>query len=488
MLRRQFLLSTGIAGLLVACGGGESDQTTSSLIVLAWNNQAIDVVRRLVPGPPMVSRSLAMLHTAMYDAWTAYDPVALSSTTGSALRRPVSERTAENKSMAMSYAAYAILKDQYPAEQPYFDQLMTRLGYKLSTETAPESPAGIGNLAAQALLAQRHHDGANQLGDMTPSGIAFADYTAYASVNEALVVSESTPLAGIRAPARWQPLRFVNLNGQLQTQGYLGAHWGNVKPASLASSDQFRPTPPATLGSSEYVDQCSQMVEISAGLGEREKVIAEYWADGPRSETPPGHWCTMAQYVVSRDSMSEDDAVKLFFALTTAMFDASIATWESKRYYDYVRPITAIRYLFNGKMIKGFSPGGPAAGLQDIVGERWTPFQATTFPTPPFPEYTSGHSGYSASAAEVLRQFTGRDAFGASYTQTANSLAFDKKVPTQPVRLQWDTFTAAANEAGLSRLYGGIHFMQGNTSGLDLGRKVGAHAMNYARRLWSGQI
>jgi hypothetical protein len=390
--------------------------------------------------------------------------------------------------MAMSYAAYAILKDQYPAEQPYFDQLMARLGYKLSTEMAPESPAGIGNLAAQALLAQRHHDGANQLGDMTPSGVAFADYTAYAPVNTAMFVGEATSRSGIQAPSRWQPLRFVNVNGQLQTQSYLGAHWGNVKPASLTAPDQFRPTPPAAFGSQEFQDQCSQLVELSAGLGDREKVIAEYWADGPRSETPPGHWCTLAQVVVERDGLGEDDAVKLFFALTTAMFDASIATWESKRYYDYVRPITAIRYMFNGKIIKGFGPDGPTVDLQDIAGELWTPFQATTFPTPPFPEYTSGHSGYSASAAEVLRQFTGSDAFGAGYTQAANTLAFDKKVPTQPVRLHWETFSAAANEAGLSRLYGGIHFMQGNTSGLDLGRKVGAQAMNYARRLWSDQV
>lgn len=486
MLRRNFLIGTGLTGLLMACGGTESSASDQTVVV-QWNNQAIDVVRRLLPGPPMVSRTMAMLHTAMYDAWSAYDNVALSTTTGSGLRRPASEHTVGNKAMAMSYAACAVLKDQYPSEFVYFDQLMSRYGYKLSTDTTPGTPAGIGNLAANAVLAARHHDGANQLGDMTPSGIAFADYTGYNARNTPLVVSDPTSLASIQSPEHWQPLRFANANGVLQTQGYLGAHWGLVKPASLQSGSQFRPASPAPIGSGEFVDQSEQLVQIAAGLSEREKVMAEYWADGPRSETPPGHWCTFAQYVVARDKLTDNDAVKLFFALTTAMFDASIATWEAKRYYDYVRPITAIRYLFNEKQISGFTPAGPAFGTQAILGQVWTPFQAKTFPTPPFPEYTSGHSGYSASAAEVLRQFTGNDGFGASYTQAPASLMFDNKVPSQTVQLHWQTFTEAANQAGMSRLYGGIHFMQGNTSGLELGRKVGTHAMSYAKGLWTGQ-
>jgi hypothetical protein len=160
----------------------------------------------------------------------------------------------------------------------------------------------------------------------------------------------------------------------------------------------------------------------------------------------------------------------MFFALTNAILDASIATWEAKRFYDYVRPITAIRWLFEGHRIEGWR--GPGFGVGLIDGERWTPFQRSTFPTPPFPEYTSGHSAFSMAAATVLKAFTQSDDFGGVYIQTS-ALAAEPDVSELPVILKWPTFTSAAIEAGESRLFGGIHFHHGNAEGLELGRKVG---------------
>ena len=154
-------------------------------------------------------------------------------------------------------------------------------------------------------------------------------------------------------------------------------------------------------------------------------MIAEYWADGPRSELPPGHWNLFAQFVVAprppRDhehGLERD--VKLFFALTNAVSDAGCCAWDNKRAFDSVRPITAIRTLFARP---GRSAPGPAPyqGTKLIDGAAWFPYQPTTFPTPPFPEYSSGHSNFSAAGAEILKLFTGSDRFGGSVTLPAGS-------------------------------------------------------------------
>jgi hypothetical protein len=109
-----------------------------------------------------------------------------------------------------------------------------------------------------------------------------------------------------------------------------------------------------------------------------------------------------------------------------------------------------------------------------IAGEEWQPYQPDWFPTPPFSEYVSGHSAFSAAGAEILRRFTGSDDFGASVTITQGDLGIEPGVPAQPVRLSWATFSAAADEAGMSRRYGGIHFEDGDLEGRRLGRAVGA--------------
>jgi PAP2 superfamily len=220
-------------------------------------------------------------------------------------------------------------------------------------------------------------------------------------------------------------------------------------------------------------------------LTDREKAIAEYWADGPASETPPGHWCLMAQYISRRDVHNLDADVKMFFGLTNGLMDASISVWDCKRAYDYVRPITAIHFLFKGQRV--YAWGGPNKGRQWIYGENWRPYQIDTFPTPPFAEYVSGHSTFSSTSAEILRLFTGSDAFGAGATIAAGSSAFEPGVtPAADVNLKWATFTAAAEEAGISRLYGGIHFADANVEGQKMGRKIAAKVWAKAQRYIDG--
>ena len=161
----------------VAFGSAKSTWAADTVVV-QWDNATLQAIRDTRPGPPIVARALAILHTVIFDAWSAYDPVAIGTRLGSSLRRPASEHFDVNKEQAISFAAYRTLVDLFPSETPIFDNLMSSLGYDPSdTSTDTSTPTGIGNVAAAAVLAFRHHDGSNQLGDLHPG--AYSDYTGY---------------------------------------------------------------------------------------------------------------------------------------------------------------------------------------------------------------------------------------------------------------------------------------------------------------------
>lgn len=274
-LQHRFQKLTGFAAgvFLVGIFGASADSTITD-----WNGATLQAIRTSKIGPPMVARALAIVHTCTYDAWAAYDGRAVGSQLGATLRRPFDERTLANKERAVSYAAHRALTDLFPAQKPTFDSLMESLNLDpadASTDVA--TPTGIGNVAAAAVIALRHHDGANQLGDL---GLpAYSDYTGYQAVN---TVDE------IIDPNRWQPLRFSNGLGGFVVPGYIGAHWGNVIPFALRSASEFRPEPPALYPNGAYVAEAKDLIELTAKLDDRTKMIAEYWADGPRSELPLG--------------------------------------------------------------------------------------------------------------------------------------------------------------------------------------------------------
>lgn len=437
-------------------------------------------------GPPQVARSQGVVYTCIYDAWAAFDNIAkpLHSTTP---RRPVAQRTEANRRKTVVRAAYRGLIDQFPPAifepvfRAHYEGLLAAL---LAAEgvapgdnnTNANNPVGVANLAADAVLAFRHADNANQAG-------VYADTTGYVPRNAPMFVLQPAAADAIAECGLWQPLAYLNSASELKSPGFIAPHWGLVKPFAMASGNQFRPGPPQSVLAQGFLDQALHVVDVQARLTPTQKVIAEYWADGPNSELPPGHWTEFAAYVAERDHLDLSASVKLYFALANAILDASIATWECKRFYDYVRPVTAIRHLLRGKRIAAW--GGPGLGTQEIAGEAWRPFQANTFPTPPFAEYTSGHSAFSAAGAEVLKRFTGSDRFNFYYAQPA-PLKADPTVPVTDVVLAWPTFSAAAAEAGESRLYGGIHFYEGNVVGLDIGRRCGTAAYAKAQDLWSG--
>jgi hypothetical protein len=455
-------------------------------IALQWNSAALQGIRDAKLGAPVVARALAIVHTCMYDAWAAYDERAVGTQLGGALRRPASERTLANKEQAISYATYRALVDVLPVDtKAVYIPLMKQLGYDPSDDSTDiETPTGIGNVACAAVLEFRHHDKANQLGDLAQG--PYSDWTGYASLNPpSPVPARVTP----SDPNHWQPLTFVSSTGDLMAQRFVGAQWCYVTPFAMSEGDEYRwlvqLLGPAEYGSKEYQDQAHELVDISAGLTDRHKMIAEYWSDGPNSEQPPGHWALFAQFVSARDGHTLDDDVKMFFVLSNAIFDAGIAAWDAKRAYDSVRPVTAIPFLFRGKIIRSW--GGPGRGTVQMEGSQWIPYQSPTFPTPPFPEYVSGHSTYSAAAARILELWTGSDRFGNSITIPVGSSRIEPgTTPSHPVTLQWETFTDAANQAGISRRYGGIHFRAADLAGRLLGRLVAFEAWQKAQEYFQG--
>jgi hypothetical protein len=430
----------------------------------------------------------------MYDAWAAYDHKAVGTRLGGLLRRPPRERTLANMKQAVSFAAYRAAVDLFPGSaSSLFDPRMRELGYAVDDRTTDTStPTGIGNVAASAVLDFHHRDGANQLGDEPGGapGVPHADYTGYTPANDPMDIREPFDPSAVHDPSSWQPLRYADAAANVVTPGFVGAQWQRVMPFALSLGALRSTTGPARYGSAEYLAQAQSLLDISAGLTDEQKLIAEYWADGPRSELPPGHWNLFAQFVARRDHHGDHEHglerdVKLFFALTNAVSDAGCCAWDNKRAFNSVRPITAIRTLFRGRLVHAWA--GPYQGMKPIDGATWSPYQPTTFPTPPFPEYSSGHSNFSAAGAEILRRFTHSDRFAGSVTLPAGSSKVEPgAVPASDITLSWSTFSHAAEQAGISRRFGGIHFEQGDLDARSTGRSAARRVWDKAGVYWEG--
>lgn len=475
-----------LGGLALALG-----LPAAASIVSDWNRTALTEVRLARQGPPIVSRALAIAHTCIYDAWTAYDARALGSVVGDSLRRPVPEHTDANKSKAISHAAYNCLVNLYPAGAGRLADAMRLRGFDpADSSTDLSTPQGIGNAVANAVIASRRHDGSNQYGDLNPG--AYSDYTRFVPRNgpmpycDPLTVGPCSP--NVTDIYHWQPL--VSNSGV--TQRYVAPHWEQVRPFALPSATLFdtlpdvAPLPNYLSAVGRLEADVAQMIAISGALTAQQKLLVEYWADGPDTELPPGHWSLFAQFISQRDNQGIDQDAKMFFAMQNASFDAGIVAWHMKRLYQGVRPITPVRQLMQGQQI--FAWGGPGQPSGWIPGEKWSPYNPGSNLTPAFPGYVSGHSTFSAASAAVLQAFTGSDRFGFSTVIPPNFGRVEPGVPQVPTTLSYPTFTDAVQEAGLSRLYAGIHFADDNTIGQGIGYRVGKTVWQKAQFLADGGL
>ncbi len=261
-------------------------------IVVQWNNVALQGIRDTHPGPPMAARMLAVTNTCMFDAWAAYDEHAVGTQFGGRLRRVRNEPGAAagpayhafrrsvrfelQKKIAICYAAYRALVDLFPTDAAMITAFMQSLGLNPNDNSDDvRNPDGIGNVACRAVLAFRHHDGSNQLGDLN-GGAPYSDYTGFVPVN--------TPTK-INDPNQWQPLCVPQVvGGPCVAQIYVGPFWGLVKPFALKSPTQFLGRQrPARYGEARYIEQAKQMLDYSADLTDEQKMSPN---TGPTGRTP----------------------------------------------------------------------------------------------------------------------------------------------------------------------------------------------------------
>jgi hypothetical protein len=493
---------------------GPNEQSDN--IILKWDERLLETIRAVPPrttGPVVTARAIGVLHTATYDAWAAYDESAVGTRLLGDLRQPPSQRTGQlgldNKKKAISYAAYRVLVDLFPSRASVFSGYMESpvaeggLGYSpISASTNTTTPEGVGNVAAEAVLQFRRGDpnvstdgdGSNQQLDPAGTGaVVYPSNVPYTYVNTWQTVTDRW---------QWQPLcvplvPYGTPCSPSAEQKALAPHWKNVASFALNSTThyppQFKLPGPPKLSNGTCCDPKDVDAALSqtSNLTDAQKTKAEYWADGPGSEFPPGHMAVFAQALsrMRKGTLDQtawlDRDVKLFFALGNALMDASISAWQAKYEYNFVRPITAIRERYKGKMITSWR--GPGQGYGQVLGENWMPYQALNVVTPGFPEYVSGHSTFSGAGGVVLAlAFGNNGAFNAKVTIPAGSSNIESGTPAKPVVLSWKTLDTASDEAGWSRRWGGIHFQTGDEHGRGLGKTLGYNVWTKAQLYFNG--
>jgi hypothetical protein len=332
-------------------------------------------------------------------------------------------------------------------------------------------------VATNAVLAFRHGDNANQAGLYAePPG-------SYAPRNKPMFALRPAEVDAIAYPEKWQPLSYLNAAHELKAPSFIASHWGVEKPFAMASGSAFRPGPPQSEFAQGFLDQTRHVVDIQAALTVEQKVIAEYWADGPNSELPPRPLDRVRGF---------RGRARPTAALGHGEDALRAGQRHARRQHCHLGLQAPLRLRAAGHdrpppLPRQAHPCLGRAGARHAGDRRrgLAPLPVRRLPDAALAEYTSGHSAFSMAAAEVLKRYTGSDRFGFHYLQT-HALKADPTEPVVGVVLSWATFSAAAREAGESRLYGGIHFYEGNVVGLEIGRKCGAAAYAKAQALWTG--
>ncbi len=608
-----------IAAILSVATDGHS--AASNSIARVWNERALAAIRQDTPHPPAQARNLFSFSVAMYDAWAAYDPVAV----GYVYRgKHTAPDIAAARSNAISYAVFRLMLERHAYSRTASNSLvldtnlMVTLGYNPNNQSRDTStPTGVGNTIFDAVSLWFSNDGSRQTNGIpyprTNAPVAYPDYPAgnplrYAYINYALATDRPGIDDGfgntIVDVNRWQRLNVVNAVDQngfptSPQQPYLGAQWLWARPFALSRTDSSKPWidpgPPPFFGTASHAEFISNVVAVirhsselspndgvtvdispasfgnnSLGAndgngrtlnpvtgqpytpnivkrGDYVRALTEFWADGPTSETPPGHWNAVANDIADHpltvkriggtgpvvDDLEWD--VKTYFALNAAGHEAACAAWSVKRYYDAWRPISAIRYV--GALGQSSDPARPSYnanglplitnlielvtsssrssgrhagltvgkiallcwpgetsqritnnGVKWLHADTWTTYQRSNFVSPAFPGYISGHSTFSRSIAELLTAFTGTEYFpGGMGTYTISNLV-NEKGPSAPVTLQWATYFDAADQVGLSRIWGGIHPPADDFAGRRVGAQCGQGVWALAQKYWDGSV
>lgn len=476
-------------------GGDDGDFETASSPdqLLAWNQLAMDLATAARRGPTISSRLYALVNTALYDGWAMFDDDAK----GSIYNRPSGDDLEDLLEQAgdldegsglqslrdavMAVAANNVIRDVgatlFPGgtlPQTFLDRSVALLDQQLAA-LSPGTPEAValrtiaqklGGQVSAAINSYALLDGSNQQNN-------YADTTGYVPTPSRF--DPTDPRATL--DTTWQPL-----TGQRP----LTPQWGGVTP--FASGRDLMPdsvlTPYTSDGSLNplFVAELNQVLQYSMNLTATEKAIAEYWEAGPGSAFPPGVWMGFTNDLIRDRQLSLDQGMKLSFGVSQALMDAAIGSWATKYEFNSVRPITAIREYYYGLNTTDWGEQLTDWRETPLDGQAWQPYQNPAALTPNFPDVNSGHSAYSSAASTFIRNFLGSNVFGKSVTLADDASRFDPNgFDGQPdtgteITLSWDYLNGAAEQAGLSRLYGGIHFNDGNWLGQILGTRAGSNA------------
>lgn len=387
-------------------------------VITDWNTVALNAIRNAKTPPPVASRALAMTQLAMYDAVNAVDQG------HQAYFYSASAAPDTSPEAAAAQSAYRVLSQLYPDQKGAFESALAGSLNALPDGAAKTQGVALGNSVGAGMIALRTNDG---------------------SVN-------TQPLfLGGTAMGQWRP------TGPAYAAGLL-PNWPNVTPFALDSGSQFRAPAPPALNSAEYATALNEVKTIgalnSATRTADQTAIALFWSDGGGTQTPPGHWNSIAQTVAQSQHNTLSQNARLFALLNMGLADAAISDWDTKYAYDLWRPVTAIQLAD--------TDGNP----DTTADPNWQPLIIT----PNFPSYSSGHSAFSMAGATILSDFYGTD-----------SISFDIGADGISGTRHFDSFTDAAQEAGLSRIYGGIHFSFDNTASGTMGQEIGQYI--YGSRL-----
>ncbi|HUY88576.1 MAG TPA: DUF4214 domain-containing protein, partial [Pirellulales bacterium] len=387
--------------------GGQTDP------VIAWNQTALDAIRQDATDPNLASRGLAMVQSAVFDAVNAAEQKPGRFVTFSA---PADSSPAA----AVDRAAHDVLAYLYPAQQATFDAELAATLSDVPDGQSKTDGIAAGQQAAAAMIALRADDGWNNYVDYTPGS----------------------------GPGVWAPTP-PNYRQALEPQ------WATLTPWAMTFDSQFRPAGPPDLTSQAWADALNQVQSLGSATSTTRTAdqteIAHFWADTNGTATPPGHWNEIADQIASSEGNSLDADAQLFAELDVGLADAAVVAWDAKFAYNAWRPVTAI-------------PDAASTGNPNVTPDpNWQPMLIT----PNFPEYVSGHSTFSGTAAGILDAV-----FGANTSFSAPSDALPG------VTRSFDGFDAAAEEAGMSRIYAGIHFLFSDLDGLAAGHSLADYVLS----------
>jgi hypothetical protein len=411
-------------------------------------------------GPTRTSRALAIIHVAIFDAINAITGEFQTYSGVGAGPRDASINA------AIAQAAHDTLVALFPSQRPALDQLLVDDLKQLPKGRSQLDGIDVGRRAAAAILALRANDGSEQ-----PEARLAIEFF---SSNE---------------PGKWRqdPVSQIPIA--------LGVRWGSVRPFVIESAQRFRAPPPPHLTSAEYAAAFNEVVRFG-GDGvvtptERtteQTLLALYWAyDGTAQlGTPPRLYNQIAVQIATERHFHVAELARLLVLINVAMADAAIAAWESKYYYQFWRPITAIR-----ESDAGTGPTGLGDGNSATVGNpTFTPLgaPATNFIgpnfTPPFPAYVSGHAAFGGALFQILRRFFGTD--GVTFTFVSdelNGIMRDNTGNIRPLRPRsFQSLSEAEEENAQSRMYLGIHYQFDKTAGVAQGRQIADDVFDRAFR------